>query len=95
MPTKKTAANFKFTRSFLAKKGHVDVTSFVAQPYCVGVYIATRDGGQLTQTWKGYEKWVKKVKAGMEKDGLTVVTTEALVSSFLGEDEINTYILSK
>jgi ribosomal protein L21E len=98
MAKKQTPINeITFVRSLKATDANGKVeSSFIAQPYCVGMYVAISIGSSLTQLnlpHKKFGKWVKGSIKLMEKNGLTVTTTESKLIDFLSETEIKDYIL--
>jgi hypothetical protein len=98
MAKKQTPINeLTFVRSLKATdKDGKQVTSFATQPYCIGMYVIidNNPAAQLNFTHKQFPKWVKGSIKKMEKNGLTVTTTEMKLINFLSEDEIKVYILN-
>ena len=87
-----------FVRTLKAiDKDGKEVLTFIAQPYCVGMYVILNNdaGSQMNIPNKKYPSWVKGSIKKMEMQGLTVTTTESKYSSFLKEDELIDYVFPK
>lgn len=83
-----------FTRQLTAvdKTGKTK-TSFIAQPYCLGMYVCIEPGTiQLNIPHKKFPKFVKDSIKEMETNGLTVKTTERDYTDFLSAEDIAEYI---
>ena len=97
MAKKQTPINeMTFIRSLKATdKDGKKVTSFITQPYCIGMYVIIDNdpAKQLNFSHEKFPKWVKSSIKKMEKNGLTVTTTEMTLVSFLSEVEIEIYVL--
>jgi len=95
MKKTKNIEELQFCRGLQAYKGEEKDTSFIAQPYCVGMYVIIDNNPslQLALTHKGYEKWVKGSIKKMEKNGLRVETNYSNYTDFLSSKEIEDYII--
>lgn len=91
----KALEDYTYVRTLKAEKDGKLVTSFVAQAYCVGMYVCAEPGTvQLSIPNKKYADWVKKAVKTMEKDGLTVTTTESTYVGHLSERDFREYVYS-
>lgn len=85
----------EFCRSLTAYDSHdVISTSFISNPYCVGMYVVVDGDIQLSIPNKKFDKWVKDAVKKMEGLGLRVETHYLKYSQFLSIDQINDYILN-
>ncbi len=96
MKKTKNPEELEYCRSLIAYKGEEKETSFIAQPYCVGMYVIIDNNPtmQLGLTHKGYNKWVKGTIKKMEDNGLRVEATYRKLIDFLEKKEIEDYILN-
>lgn len=89
--------NIKFCRCLSAQdeRGEI-ITTFTAQPYCVGMYVAIKLKNNTKQTamsHKEFTKWVNESIKKMEENGLTVTTSYHKLIDYLPEEDIKEFIL--
>lgn len=91
--------NAKFLRSLKATKGD-DYINVMCQPYCVGMYVAITSNmisgtDQLSLTHKDMEKWSKKLRNNLVKDGFVIKFMEREYTDFISEQDYKEYIEPK
>jgi ribosomal protein L21E len=96
MKKTKNIEELQFCRRLQAYKGEEKDIYFIAQPYCVGMYVIIDNNPalQLSLSHKGYNKWVKGTIKKMEKNGLKVEVSYEKLLDFLTKEEIESYVLN-